>query len=195
MPMKKNTLKLLVLGFIVLLGISTAAIIPVESAQAATTAVSGGGSSSSTSGSSCTSANSSSTTFCVSGGTVSQKYGCGSDGQSGQGLVLTTINFGCKGNACVQGNSSYGTDPTFCNNYHNGILDLSFAIIRFLSDGVGIVIIGSIIVAGIQYTTSQGDPNATSAAMGRIRSSLIALLIFLFTYAILNYVVPGTLLS
>lgn len=95
---------------------------------------------------------------------------------SGKNAVKTSIDFGCRGEG-------------------NPILDMTFAIIRVLSDGVGIVIIGSIIVAGIQYSTSQGDPNASAQAMNRIRSALIALLIFVFAYAILNYVLPGQFLT
>lgn len=79
-----------------------------------------------------------------------------------------------------------------CTHKGNPITDLVFAIIRLLSDGVGIIVIASVIVGGIQYTTSGGDPNATAKAMGRIKSALTALLIFIFAYAILNYVVPGT---
>lgn len=85
--------------------------------------------------------------------------------------VPTSINFGCK-------------------HVGNPITDLAFAIIRLLSDGVGIVVIGSVIVGGIQYTSSRGDPKATEQAITRIRSSLMALLIFIFAYAILNYVIP-----
>jgi len=99
-------------------------------------------------------------------------YSCGDPSQK---VIHTAIDFGCahKGNA---------------------IIDLLFAIIRFLSIGVGLVVVGSIIVAGIQYTGSRGDPNATAQAIARIRNTLIALLIFIFAYAILNYIVPGTLL-
>ncbi len=90
--------------------------------------------------------------------------------------VQKSINFGCKGEG-------------------NPILDLTFAIIRFLSTGVGIVLVGSMIWAGIQYTSSRGDPSATAKAIGRIRSNVIALLIFIFAFAILNYVVPGVFLT
>jgi hypothetical protein len=98
---------------------------------------------------------------------------CG--GGNGQATVVTSIDLGCTGRG-------------------NPIMDMLFAFIRLLSDGVGIVVIGSIIVAGIQYSASQGDPNNTSKAITRIRSSLIALLIFIFAYAILNYVIPGQIL-
>jgi len=95
---------------------------------------------------------------------------CG--GQNGEPSVKIAIDLGCKGHG-------------------NPVADLAFAIIRLLSDGVGLVVIGSIIVAGIQYTTSQDDPQATAAAQQRIKSSITALIIFIFAYAILNYVIPA----
>lgn len=99
-------------------------------------------------------------------------YSCGGPSQT----VITSINFGCQQKG-------------------NGILDLLFAIIRFLSDGVGLVIILSIIIAGIQYISSSGDPQTVSKAVARIRSSIIALIIYIFAYAILNYLIPGAVLK
>ncbi len=100
-------------------------------------------------------------------------YACGGNGHT---QIHTTIDFGCKG----QGNAT---------------LDLIFAIVRFLSAGAGVIVIGSLVFAGIQYTTSRGDPNASAAAMKRIQNTLIALLIYIFAFAILNYVVPAGLLK
>jgi hypothetical protein len=89
--------------------------------------------------------------------------------------VRTSIDFGCKGKG-------------------NPILDIAFAIIRWLSNGVGLVLIGSLIFGGIQYTTSRGDPQATAIAVNRIRSVMGALLLFIFAYALLNYLIPGNIL-
>lgn len=90
--------------------------------------------------------------------------------------VYTSIDLGCQGKG-------------------NAILDMLFAIVRLLSDGVGVVVIASVVVGGIQYTTSAGDPNAAAKAVGRIRAALLALVIFIFAYAILNYVLPGAFLK
>jgi hypothetical protein len=81
-----------------------------------------------------------------------------------------------------------------CRGKGNPIADMVFAIIRVLSAGVGIVVVGSIVVGGIQYSASRGDPQATAMAVNRIRSSLFALLIFVFGYALLNYIIPGAIL-
>lgn len=82
-----------------------------------------------------------------------------------------------------------------CRGKGNAIIDALFAIIRILSIGVGILIIASMVFAGIQYTTSRGDPQATAKALARISNTFIALLIFLFAYAILNFLIPAGILK
>lgn len=95
---------------------------------------------------------------------------------SGPDRTYTSIDIGCKG-------------------LGNPITDAFFAIVRFLSNGVGLVVIGSIIYGGIQYTASRGDPQATAKALERIRASVVALIIFIFGYAILNYLIPAGFLK
>jgi hypothetical protein len=56
---------------------------------------------------------------------------------------------------------------------------------------VGIVIVIMIAVGGIQYTTARDDPQQVSAAKTRIRNAILALVFYLFTFAFLNYLVPG----
>ena len=106
---------------------------------------------------------------------------------SGKDKVPTSINFGCTGAACVHGN----TNNSYCNGNHNAMIDLLFAFIRFITDGIGLVIIASLIISGIQYTTSRGDPQAIVKATARIRSIVTALILFIFAYALLNYVIPN----
>lgn len=91
--------------------------------------------------------------------------------------VETSFNFGCLGNRGPD-----GMGP---------IEDVLYAIIRFLSLGVGIVIIGSIIIAGIQYSTSEGNPETTQASKNRIRSAFIGLVIYIFAFSLIQYLVPG----
>jgi hypothetical protein len=82
-----------------------------------------------------------------------------------------------------------------CTGKGNAILDLLFAAIRFLSVGVGLVIVGSIIYASLQYIGSRGDPNANALAIKRIQANVTALLLFIFAFAIVNYIIPGRLLK
>lgn len=82
-----------------------------------------------------------------------------------------------------------------CRGKGNPIADMAFAVIRVLSAGVGLVVVGSIVVGGVQYSASRGDPQATALAINRIRSSLLALLIYIFGFALLNYIIPGVVLQ
>jgi hypothetical protein len=105
--------------------------------------------------------------------------------------------------ACGGGLDGTGkANPTYtpsidvgCKGIGNPITDFTFGIIRILSDGVGLVIIGSIIVGGIQFSASRGDPQATAKAITRIRATVIALFIYIFGYAILNYIIPAGFLK
>ena len=86
--------------------------------------------------------------------------------------VTTSIDFGCKGDG-------------------NPINDMLFAVLRFLITGVGIVVVAMVIVGGIQYTFSQGEPQNQAKARQRIMAALSALLLYVFTFAILQWLVPG----
>jgi hypothetical protein len=96
------------------------------------------------------------------------QYKCG----EGTNAVETSIDLGCTGKG-------------------NPILDMLFAAIRFLSAGVGIVVVFSTILAGIQYTTSRDNPESTQKAKGRLISNVVALVVFVFAYSILNFLIPG----
>jgi lysylphosphatidylglycerol synthetase-like protein (DUF2156 family) len=99
---------------------------------------------------------------------------------SGDQAVKTRFNFGC-----------VGGNPEWNGKNLNAIEDVAYAIIRFLSVGVGLVVVASIVWAGIQYSSSEGSAEATQAAKDRVRSSIIALIIYLFIFAIVQYLVPG----
>lgn len=64
-------------------------------------------------------------------------------------------------------------------------------IVDFLSVGVGVVIVGVIILGGIQYTMAGDNPNAVTAAKQRIINGLIALATFLLLSAFLQWLIPG----
>lgn len=54
-----------------------------------------------------------------------------------------------------------------------------------------VVIVGMIIYAGIQYSMSADDPQKVSDSKNKIRNALIALFMFIFMYAFLQWIVPG----
>jgi len=104
-------------------------------------------------------------------------YQCG----SGNNKVGVSINIGCEGDKCKTNNKDG------CS----ALLDALFAIIRFLAAGVGIVVIGSVVFAGLQYSSARDDPSMVGKAKDRIMNSVYALLMYIFAYAILNFIIPG----
>jgi hypothetical protein len=74
---------------------------------------------------------------------------------------------------------------------NNTIVKRLNQIISFLSAGVGIVVTGVIVLGGIQYIIAGDNATALTAARQRITNGLIALAVFLFIYAILQWLVPG----
>lgn len=110
------------------------------------------------------------------------------------GTELNSGNYCGKGDKQVQISFDIGClGESYDGEQYNPVLDMLFALLRFVSTGVGIVVTGSIVWAGIQYSTSRGNPQGTEAALKRVYNSVIALLIYIFAFAILNFLVPGGL--
>lgn len=71
-------------------------------------------------------------------------------------------------------------------------------ILGYLQDGInlltalaGLAITASVIIGGIQYSTSGGNPQASAAAKKRIGDAILALLALVFLYTFLQWIVPG----
>jgi hypothetical protein len=65
--------------------------------------------------------------------------------------------------------------------------------ITFLTALVGLAVVISIVIGGIQYGQSGGDPSKITAAKNRIRNAIVALVTFLLLDAGLNFLIPGGL--
>ena len=89
------------------------------------------------------------------------------------GSVKTSIDYGCTSNS---GGAIYG---------------FLRAIIKFASGLVGLVVIMMLIIGGIRYTTSAGNPKLVAAARMQIVNSIIGLVLFGLMLAILNFILPG----
>ena len=76
---------------------------------------------------------------------------------------------------------------------HNQIVTDLNTIVAFLSAGVGLVVIGVIILGGVQYSMAGDNAQALQAARQRITNGLIALFTFLFIFAFLQWLIPGGL--
>jgi hypothetical protein len=63
--------------------------------------------------------------------------------------------------------------------------------VGILSILIGVVLVGSTIFAGIQYTTAGGDSGKVQKAKGRLASNVLVLALYIFSAAILNWLLPG----
>lgn len=77
------------------------------------------------------------------------------------------------------------------NKTNCGIVAYIVNFTRLLTAVVGIVVVIMIAVGGIQYTTARDDPQQVSAAKTRIRNAILALVFYLFSFAFLQWLVPG----
>lgn len=66
-------------------------------------------------------------------------------------------------------------------------------LINLLAGLVGVAAVISLIIGGIQYTTSGGDPQKVTKAKNRIGMTVIALLGFFFLFGFLQFLIPGGL--
>lgn len=74
-----------------------------------------------------------------------------------------------------------------------GILKLVVTLTNILSAIAGVVIVMMLIVGGIQYSAAGSNPQTVSAAKEKMRNALLALFIFTFMYAFLQWIIPGGL--
>lgn len=65
--------------------------------------------------------------------------------------------------------------------------------INFLSIAFGLIAVISIIIGGIQYSASQGDPQKSAQAKTRISNTMLAIFAYLFLYVLLQFLIPGGL--
>ncbi len=96
----------------------------------------------------------------------------------------------------AQANTTVDHFKTDCNDAtlsttNCGIVRYLQIFINALSGLVGIVIVIMMIIGGIEYSAAGNDPQRVSAARSKISNALLALLVFIFMYAFLQWVVPG----
>jgi hypothetical protein len=105
--------------------------------------------------------------------------------------------------SCPSGTSPISASDTTCEDdaikcvndncdliqkYINPAIDL-------LSAVFGTIAVISIIIGGIQYTSSGGDPQKVAESKKRLTNTIISLVAFLFLYAFLQFLIPGGLFN
>lgn len=111
------------------------------------------------------------------------------------GAVTGGVGVDCNADAagsfdeCFSGGlDTYGTGE-------NPITVNLLRIISFLSIGIGILVTINVVMSGILWVTSGGDPQRKAKALSRIWNSAIALIIFIAGWTLINWLVPGGVLN
>ena len=82
-----------------------------------------------------------------------------------------------------------------CTSGGNPIVSLLLSIVNFLAIGVGIVVVGGIVWGSITYIRSNGNSSVAQQGITIIINAVVGLLLFIFMYAIINFLVPGGLFT
>lgn len=80
--------------------------------------------------------------------------------------------------------------PEKCIAVNPLVNDIKLAINVF-SALFGIIVTGVIIWGGFTYARAGGDPNTTAEAKKRIRNAIMALAMYIFLYALMQWLIPG----
>ena len=81
------------------------------------------------------------------------------------------------------------SNSTLCADSGDGVFSLIRSIIQVMFIIAGIIAVIMIIIGGITYTTSVGDPAKTKKAKDTVLYSVVGLVVSLMAYAIVTYVV------
>jgi len=97
--------------------------------------------------------------------------------------------------AVEEGDKGYCGTPTFfnweCADSNDGIGGLLLTIFNVLAVGVTIAVVAGVIIGAVMYTSSGGNPEQAKKAVGVIRNSFIALLLYFAMWTLLNFLMPG----
>ena len=65
--------------------------------------------------------------------------------------------------------------------------------INFLAAGVGIAVVAGIVFGAITYATAAGSAEQAKKGITFVTNAVVGLLLFIFMYAIINFLIPGGL--
>lgn len=108
------------------------------------------------------------------------------------GICVTTPTYAADP---VDGTTALTGNVIDCHNYEGidggGVICVAKLVLNIMTYGIGILGVVGIVISGIQYITSQGDPGKMAKAKNRIIQVVIGLVIYAVLYAALYFLVPG----
>jgi hypothetical protein len=99
-----------------------------------------------------------------------------------QGVIISDGNTCCPGTA--QDAATISSSTCLFSKYINPLISLFSAL-------VGVVVVIAVIIGGIEYSSSAGDPQRAAAARTHITNALLGLFAYIFLYAFLQFLIPG----
>lgn len=112
---------------------------------------------------------------------TSQNNSAVNSGCSSLDPTCTPTGGDCKGDGTIES----------VNEKNCGIISYIVIITNVLSALVGVIIVTMIIWGGIQYSSAGADPSKVQAAKQKIFNALLALVLFVFGFAIVQWLIPG----
>jgi hypothetical protein len=88
---------------------------------------------------------------------------------------------------CEPGNTNPDCKPAT----QADLLKLIQNIIKFLAAGVGVVVTAMFGYSGFRYLTAGNSPSQVADAKSHMSNALLALLLYIFGMALLNFIIPG----
>jgi hypothetical protein len=102
-------------------------------------------------------------------------------------LLLAVSNTVMAGTTCSTGSAT----DCLSQGKTGQIMQILQIGINVLAAAVGVIAVIMLIIGGIQYSSSNGNPQAVTAAKQRIINVLMGLVAFIFLYAFLQWLIPG----
>ncbi|HMR73303.1 MAG TPA: hypothetical protein PKD68_04825 [Candidatus Saccharibacteria bacterium] len=84
-----------------------------------------------------------------------------------------------------------GTDCAGTGSSGSSITAILLYILNFMAIGVGIAVVAGISWGGFMYAQAGGDSAKTKQAVSIIINAVIGLVLFIFMWALVNFMVPG----
>lgn len=91
-------------------------------------------------------------------------------------------------------NGGHITNVLPCDpNGQGSVWNLLAIVVNFMAAGVGVAVLIGIIFGAFLYASAGGNADQTKRGIGYVRNAVIALVLFIFMYAIINFLIPGGL--